>query len=259
MTPEQRESFLAKKSPEVRERILAKINEYAALDPGERDLRLRATELRWYLMPLLRARPEDRAAQLVLVPADIHDLVKARLMLWEMLPPTVQAEFLENEPMVGYFSGIGNTNSPVGGIVPTDADQARWNSLSDEKRTAMTAQFNQFFELSPMEKEKALGILSDAERAQMQKTLDTFDKLPPPQRIRCIRAFGKFASLSPQERAEFLKNAERWSQMSPAERKAWEDLVAHVPQWPMGPPVNLMPPAPRIPPSLHPVVATNQS
>ena len=47
MSPQQRESALAKKSPAVRARILAKVNEYIALDPDERELRLRATEVRW--------------------------------------------------------------------------------------------------------------------------------------------------------------------------------------------------------------------
>ena len=58
MSPAQRESALAKKPARIRERILAKVNEYAALDPDERELRLRATELRWYLMPLLRTAPD---------------------------------------------------------------------------------------------------------------------------------------------------------------------------------------------------------
>ena len=73
MSPQQRETLLAKKSPEVRERILAKVNEYATLDPSERELRLQATELRLYLIPLLHAAPANRDAQLALVPANIRD------------------------------------------------------------------------------------------------------------------------------------------------------------------------------------------
>ncbi len=83
-----------------------------------------------------------------------------------------------------------------------------------------------------MRKQAALNTLSDAERGQMEKTLQAFDKLPPDQRDECIRAFAKFAGMSASEKREFLKNAERWSQMSPAERQAWRDLVANVPEWP---------------------------
>ncbi len=64
LPPPQREAALANKTPVVRQQILAKVNEYAALDPTERELRLRATELRWYLIPLMRAAPGDREAQL---------------------------------------------------------------------------------------------------------------------------------------------------------------------------------------------------
>src|SRR5580693_4698345 len=62
MDPEEREKALAGKPPEIRAKILAKVIQYAALDPRESQLRLRATELRWYLMPLLRAAPADRQA-----------------------------------------------------------------------------------------------------------------------------------------------------------------------------------------------------
>ena len=260
MSPQQRESALAKKSPAVRARILAKVNEYIALDPDERELRLRATEVRWYLAPLLQAPPDQRDAELASVPDDIRDLVQSRLTEWEMLPPQLQQEFLDNERILGYFSGVGDTNSAADGSKPTDAEQSRWNALSDNERHGMIAQFNDFFELSTDEKQKALGELSDAERARMEKTLQAFDKLSPLDRGQCIRAFGKFAGMSRMERVEFLKNAERWSKMTPAERKAWRDLVAHVPQWPPLPaaimPPDIMPPP--LPQDAHALAATNR-
>jgi hypothetical protein len=259
MTPRDRENFLTNKPPEIRARIFAKIQEYQALDPNERELRLRATELRWYLMPLLRESPTNRAARLAQVPDDIRDLVKTRLMRWEILPPTLQKEFLDNERTLHYFSHVDTTNAaPESGWhrAPDDSEQARWNALSENQRQNITAQFNQFFELTPMEKQKALGTLSETERAWMEKTLQSFAKLPPAQRLECIRAYGKFAGMTPQARVEFLKNAERWSQMSPAERKAWSDLVAHVPQWPPLPnTLIIMPPTPKV---FHPAMATNQ-
>ena len=54
MTPKEQEKYLTNRPPEIRGRILAKIHEYQALDSNEREMRLRATELRWYLLPLLR-------------------------------------------------------------------------------------------------------------------------------------------------------------------------------------------------------------
>ena len=254
MTPQQRESALANKSPEIRQRILAKVNEYAALDPDERELRLRATELRLYMMSVLRASPGDRDAKLALVPDDIRGLVKSRLMQWEILPPTLQQEFLQNEHVLSYFSHMEVTNGTASGPAPTNDEQSRWNALPADQRSTMIVQFNQFFELSPIEKQKALGELSGPERVQMEKAMQTFDKLPPEQRIECVRAYAKFVGMSSQERTEFLRNARRWAQMSPAERKAWCDLVLHVPQWPPMPQPVVMPP---MPPNFHAVIATN--
>jgi hypothetical protein len=259
MSPEQRENALANKPPEVREKILAKVNEYATLDSRERELRLQATELRWYLMPLLRSAPEDRAVRLALVPDDLRDLVSARLAQWQILPPQLQQEFLENEATVSYFSSVAMTNSTTGVPTITDADKSRWNALTEDQRETMTAQFNEFFNLTPGEKQKALGGLSDADRAQMEKTMQAFGQLPPRQRMECILAFGKFAKMNPQDRFEFLRNAERWSQMSPADRKAWADLVAHVPQWPAAVPAMIMPPMSSPRPLLHPLAVTNHT
>jgi hypothetical protein len=258
-SPQERQILLAKKKPQVRQRILAKVNEYAALDPQECELRLRATELHLYLMPLLRAAPGDRAPQLALVPDNIRDLVKSRLMLWETLPPPLQQEFLDNEHVMSYFSGVDSTNKFAGTPGLSDAEQSRWNALPDNKRNAMTAQFNQFFELSSFEKQKALDALSDNEREQMEKTMQTLDKLPPPQQILCLLSYTKFAGMSPEERAEFLKNAQRWTNMSPADRKAWIDLAAHVPQWPPSPPGLIISPMPPARPNFHSLTATNHS
>jgi hypothetical protein len=232
MAPKVRIDYLTNRPPEVRERILAKVREYTALDPDERELRLRATELRWYLMPLLRESPTNRAASLAQVPDDLRGLVNSRLAQWDALPTQSRQEFLDNDKALHYFAGVQMTNATTNPAQQKIADD-----------------FNRFFELTPEEKQKSLNTLSDTERAQMEKTLQSFDKLPPPQRHECIRAFKEFASMNSQERADFLKNADHWSQMSPKERQAWRDLVAQVPLWPPMPS--------QIQPRSHPTLATN--
>jgi hypothetical protein len=219
MPADERENFLTNRPPEIRERILAKVAEYEALGPDERELRLRATELRWYLTPLLREPTTNRAALLAQVPDDVRDLVKSRLEQWSILPPPLQQEFLDNERTLHSFvEQAGATNDIA--ILP------------DEKLRKFAAQVNQFFELTVDEKQKTLNTLSDAERAQMQKTLQSFGQMPAAQRAECVNAFAKFAGMDSRERAEFLKDAARWSEMSPAERQAWRDLVVNVPLWP---------------------------
>ena len=263
MTAGERENYLINRPPESRDRIMAKVREYLVLGPDERELRLNATELRWYLLPLLRESPTNRDARLALVPDNLRGLARNRLEQWDALPPQSRQEFLDNEHTLQYFSLMNSPNAaPEPGVQrgPSDAEQARWQALSGDERRKITARFNQFFELTPDEKQKTLNTLSDAERAQMGKTLQSFDKLPPAQRAQCIRAFTEFAGMSPAERAEFLKNAERWSQLPPKERQAWRDLVAQVPLWPPLPRPPIMPPLPpHLTPHSRPTVATNQN
>ena len=261
MSPAERGQFLTNKPPEIRAKILAKVREYQMLDPDERELRLRATELRWYLMPLLREPTTNSVAQLERVPEDLRPLVEARLRQWDILPPPMKQEFLDNERALRYFTHVDATNDAPEHHhrhAPSDDEQARWSALPGNEQQRIAAQFNQFFDLTPEEKQKTLNTLSAAERAQMEKTLLTFGKLPPMQRVRCIRAFAEFAKMSPADRADFLKNAQRWSQLSPKERQTWRDLVAQVPEWPPLPSALIPPPLPpRMPPRPHLLVATN--
>ncbi len=271
MTPTEREHELTNRPPTIRARIIAKVREYEALDPNERELRLRATELRWYLLPLLHESPTNRAARLAVIPGDLRPLVHNRLQQWDSLPPALQAEFFESEHALRYFTHMNSSSSapppplpPGWHPGPRDADLTHWDALSENQRQTLAARFNQFFELTPEEKQKTLSTLSDAERQQMEKTLETFGRLPPGQRRQCLRAFTEFAGMDAREKQDFLKNARRWSQLSPKERQTWRDLVTHVPEWPPLPAALLpAPPLPPMPPplTLHapPALATNHN
>ena len=256
MSPMERKNYLTNRPPQIRERILAKLHEYETLDPNERELRLTATELRWYLPPLMRLQPADRAIRLATIPPDTRKLVEDRLSQWDLLPPPLQQEMLANEQTLTlftrvnasgqenfHFSTVTATNRPSG----QDSVEA-WNALPEEKRQFLSEQFAHFFDLTPEEKTKTLNVMSDVERKQMEKTLQAFEQLPPAQRVKCIRSFEQFASMKPQERSELLKSAEHWAQMPPSERQAWIDLVAHVPQWPPMPPGFNTPPPAAMPP-----------
>ena len=250
MTPKERADSLTNRPLEARARILDKVNEYLALAPDERELRLRATELRWYLTPLFQIAPADRSASLEQVPDEMRDLVKLRLARWDALPPQMQKEFLDNDRVLRSFAHLDTSN----------------RAAANPEQQKIADEFNRLIEFTPEETQQALNTLSAAERAQMEKTLETFNKLPPAQRAQCIRAFTEFASMSAADRAVFLKNAESWSKMTPKERQAWRDLVVQIPQWPPVPPALLMPPMPPpVPPRpvahppqrTQPLVATN--
>ncbi len=141
MSPAERNQSLTNRSPEIRARILAKVREYQALGPDERELRLRATELRWYLMPLLRSPVAERAAWLAQVPPDLRELARTRLAQWDLLPPPLQQEFLANDKTLHYFAHLETPNPPA----------------PNPEQQKIAGQFNQFFELTPAERQQTLG------------------------------------------------------------------------------------------------------
>jgi hypothetical protein len=232
----EQQKLLAIRPPETRERILEKINEYRALTPEDRELRLQATELRWYLLPLMSMPATNRAAHLARIPQPMRELVKDRLQHWTLFPPALRQLVLTNQEAVSYLTHFGG-----GADAPSSPTEAL--------RRKMQETVKRFFELTNREKEKALGSLSEAERQQMETTLAAFEQLTPAQRGRCVRSFAKFATMNSEERQEFLKSAERWSQMSPTERETWRELVSLAP---MLPPLPYPPMPPR---SILPVQA----
>jgi len=243
MSPGERLVALTNRPPAARGHILAKVREYQQLDADARELRLRATELRWYLTPLLRVPAAARAERLAQVPEELRGLVQARLMQWDILPPPLQQEFLADDRAVHYFAHVEVTNHLAGAGEPQQISE----------------NVSQFFELTPGEKQQMLGTLSAAERVQMEKTLRSFEQLPAAQRSQCIRNYARFAGMSAAERAEFLKNAENWSRLTPKDRQTWRDLVTQVPAWPPMPTTMKFPPLPpHAPPALPRAnVATN--
>jgi hypothetical protein len=257
MSPFERLKFLVDRSPENKKLILAKVREYESFSPDERELRLRVTELHWYLWPLMHMTGTNRLARLAQVPAEDRQAIASRLEEWDKLSADEQRELFKNEAAIGYFTDMAsrtdaqktnilkNISAPRRSML--EAGVRRWQEMPEEQRQKNLARFQQFFELTPQEKEKALSTLTPAEQRQLEKTLSSFGQLTPERREQCVRSFEKFASLSLGERQQFLQNAERWKLMTPDQRQAWRDLVRKLARQPPLPPGLRRPPLPRVP------------
>jgi hypothetical protein len=266
MSPGERVKALADRPVESRRQILAKVREYLAYRPEQRELRLQVTELRWYLWPLMLHSPTNRAEQLARIPEPQRKLVADRLQEWDQLAPDVQTELRENEATLRYFtelsaaSDVQKTNLANSISAPRrkklEEGVRQLQAMPEEQRRKLLARFDRFFDLTPAEKAKALGSLSEPEQRQIEKTLRQYGQLSPEQRDQCIRSFAKFASLSLEERQQFLKNAEHWKLMTPDERQAWRELVSRLEFQPPMPPMpgGVMPRRPPMPP-----LATNRN
>ncbi len=266
MSATERETLLVEKSPAVRKVLEDKLREYDTLSADERQSRLRALELRWYLKPLMQMPASNRVSRLNAIPETDRPLVEERLHLWDQCPADLQQEILANETAIRYWvrpatakpsPGLSVTNiSPVQ-RQQIEAGFTRLNALPEEKRQKIYEHFQKFFELNEEQKAKTLDVLTDTERRQMQGTLQMFGRLPKDQRDRCISGFKKFADLSPDEQRQFLQNADRWQAMSAKDREVWRKLVARVlPKPPLPPGVKGRQPPP-LPPKAPSMLTNN--
>lgn len=235
MAPAERTKALADRPEETRRRILAKIREYQSLRPDERELRLKVTELGYYLRPLMRTPATNRTAQIALIPAGYRDLVQVRLDKWDRLTPETQRKLLENEAAIRTLTEVTNatsTNMLRVRSVMLQKTVENWNRLSDKERQELSENFDYFFQLKPAERQKAIKILSKEEQQQIDATLRKFKQLSPDQRAQCIQSFEKLAAMTPKERQQFFRNTERWEMMTPKEREDWRALVETAPLLP---------------------------
>jgi hypothetical protein len=245
MDPAERAKALADRPEETRKRILAKIREYKSLKPDERELRLKVTELGYYLRWLMRAPATNRAAQIALIPPGYRELVQVRLVKWDRLAPAAQQKLLQNEAAIRAMTELTNGISTNAIMLRSEMLQntiSNWNRLSVKDKKELSENFDYFFQLKAAERQKAVRILSNGEQSQIAATLQKFGKLTPDQRAQCIQSFEKLAAMSPADRRQFFKNAERWEMMTPKERDDWRNLVETAP---LLPPMNTPPPVPQ--------------
>ncbi len=230
---EAREQFLSERSPEQRKVLEAKFNEYLSLQPQQRELRLFMTELRWYLLTILKNDATNRTALMKQVPDRYKSLISDRIQHWEKLPSNLQKELIENEIALQYILRISDNQTSATLLSSLHPQQrakvqqliANWNNFPEQHRKALVDNFNKLFELSQQEQESALKILPPGEKIRMERTLSAFSGLSKEERERCIASFQKFANMSESEKEQFLRNAAKWVEMSPEERNAWRDIV----------------------------------
>lgn len=266
MTPAARERALTNRTPEARKLILAKARDYEALSPDQRALRLKVTELRGWLWPLMQTAATNRGERLSLIPVEERLWIEERLRQWDQLAPDRQRDLLEHEPTLRRLTEVLATppaqqnrlmtNLPAAGRDEWEKGMARWQQLPIDRRAEVAADFSRFFDLNPREQRRTLGRVPESERRQIEKTIRTFEALPQAERTRCLRSLQKFTQFTPEQRERFLSSAERWGSMTPSERQVWRDLVHKLAFRPPPLPEDATPPLPSAGLPRRPAVAT---
>lgn len=254
-SPAERGAAITNRAARHQAIIRRRLAAYEAMSPGQREERLLATELYWYLAPLLRQPADDRAAALARVPANWRATVTARLAVWDTLPADDRTELLRHEEALHYFARIrAETLPPLPGaqLVPAppvpagvERELALFRELPVGQQRRIKTRWNELFD--PAAAGPAATRLSAEETAAMQAALERFRALSPEQRRTCVEAFARFASMSAMERNEFLRSAELWSRLTPVERERWRNLVTRLPPLPPGLLQAPLPPLPEVP------------
>ena len=243
-------------SEKYREIISSKIKEYGVMPEHERNRKLDALDFRWHLLPLLKLEPVKRADRLESVPERFREEIQRRLVGWDKLEIQDRQNLIKNESFFRYMSSFGRgresrvalTNHiekmPFKLRESVEQKISQWRDKPKVDRRKMTRQFNRFFDLRPIDQEKALSHLSNRERAKMESSLVRFKSMTAAQREIVLKSFDSLASMSQGERTAFFRNSQRWNEMSNVERKQWRTLVTKMPPLPPGFEKKVSPPLP---------------
>jgi hypothetical protein len=242
---------LQDRTPAQRKLIEEKLTEYRLMPPPLREWRLKATELLWYLTPLMKLPAGSRGLLLETVPAEDRPLVEARLQQWDRLTQAEQQELLNNEVALRYVSRPGNVPTPDPAQVTTfnagestrlEAAIVQWRSMSESQRQTLTRRFASFFNLTEYEQNRTLDLLTASERGLLRRQIESFADLDEADRARCLQALRRLSGMSRDDRLVFLQGAERWQNLSEGQRDTWRRLVVKLPPLPPGAGQPPMPP-----------------
>jgi len=226
-----REVWLANRSAPSRAAIEAKLREYNAMSVEERDQKLRASQLSWYLPALMRMPATNRATVLALIPEEDRKLIEMKLSLFTILPPSIQNQVLTNQNLIRMIE----LEQKNGARLTTESSEGK--RLAEQVYPIWT----NLLALPPANRAQPLSRLTAADRTNMEMSLSKFSKLSADERQQALAGFKKFAELSSAERETFLKSAKRWQSMSETERELWRKVAGILHRAPAPPPMLPLP------------------
>jgi hypothetical protein len=251
MDDAQREAFISSKPAASQAFLRSKVQEFLVLPPEKREMRLRALELRAYMLPLMRLPAPARAQQIEQLPSDKRSDVKKRLLTWDIMPPQLQKDVLENEAAIRLVMESGNRNASreelLAAVAPArraemETNLIRWNEISPAQQDQMVSNFERYFGQPLEERGKALRTLNEGDLAIITPTLNKLERMPDGERDRVLDGIRKFKSLPPAAQKDFVRAAAKWQAMTDKDRQLWRQLVTTI-HARSGPPMP--PPIPR--------------
>ena len=255
--PANREALLANRTVRQKRLIEDGLVRLGRLTADEREIQFKVMELRFHLLPLMKLTAVERGDSLQGLSVELRRSVEGRLRLWDQLPKEVQEEVLEFGSSTAYFGRLERSSPsdrlgilarvPEKQRAQIESKLARWEGLSLEQREEIQDRFKRFFDLTEVEKNKTLKLVSDAELSRVKAAIRTFELLHPEHRDTCLSALEEFSKMSVDQQSQFLRNADRWQAMSESQRKAWRQIMNQHPPQPPRPPLRSSRAVPPIP------------
>ncbi len=236
---EDRDTILASKTDQQRKFLRTELSRLESMTPAVREVALISMRSRYYLLELVKLRPEVRQSAVDAIPEKDRQLVVEKLQRWDRLPQELQQEVLQNERTVRYVLQLdGLTSAERKKVLPTLPESLRkswedklteWKALSPERRQRISSQAVRFFELSTKERAKVLENLPEQQRRQAEESIKAFDKLPTAERAACLESVPKVFEMPEQSRDQFIDTLERWKRLSVKDRQMWKNVTTVLP------------------------------
>ncbi len=216
LNTQQREAIILRQEPSTRRILERKLEEYASLSEGEKEFRLFATELHFYLEPMIGRDSSIEKIPADRIPDSIIPHLRTAMDFWNQLPVSQRDLLLSKKKAITYLITLTYSSARLSAIVPEQSDE--WESL------------NRFLALS-LDKQKAfLNSYGLAGNTRIVQVLEKMASLSADQRDRSVHALTCYLSFPPAMKDRFMDGVHTWNSMKPTERTVWRQIADRYPR-----------------------------
>nr|MBI1231025.1 hypothetical protein [Cytophagales bacterium] len=216
LSSEDLEKYIVRQKPHVQAILRKKVEEYASLSIAEKDFRLRATELHYYLDSLLEHNSTVSLASLPPLPESLREEIMRAVHFWNNLSNAQRDLLFTKKATISYLVSLSSENAPP---MPVNrpAMSSEWANLYH------------FLQL-PYEKQKDfLGSHKLNKAPKMQKVLEAFSKMSMDEKERSANALVCFLSFPRDLQDRVSDGLTHWNSLDPSERTVWREIAGRSP------------------------------
>lgn len=229
---DQQRAFVIKQAPEIQSILSSKLDEYRNLPSAQREFKLVATELHFYLDPVLKSHENIDRTLFSQAPSHVQHYLNMAVEFWNGLSIPHRDLLLSKKAAVSYLISLSYKS---GESQSYDPSKSEWDGLYS-------------FLLMPSDQQKAfLDSVDVNPSGTINKILTAFENLDEEERKRCAHAFVCYLSFPPQLKKQLNDGLHSWAEKPPIERSLWREIAEKYPKItpiPLPPGMEVSPTAP---------------